>query len=351
MRRLAVLAMCLAIATAPDGLAAYARGDIRPPAASVLVQVVEVGTRRPLPNADVFDVASGTHRLTNARGEARLDWPQAGVLHLRVRQLGYRFVDRELRASGAVADTVTVALERVAFVLPELRAEARHLCDVLPDSTSRQLALVALGQLRLAAEHYEQFRHAYPFDMRGERRTVLVGSDGRPKLVRVNRERESSDRWGDPYRPGDVLRRERRGFSASLLFISTLADSAFWDGHCFSVRGMETRGAQRVLRLEFAPNPDLRTPDWEGTAWIDSTTSVLYRIEFRLAGLSDDDEPRRLEGYTTFAAPSPYITIPDSIVAYWWRRAPAERAEWGNPDVVQLLRVVNIDYRGATPPP
>jgi hypothetical protein len=351
MRRLAMPAICLAIAAAPGELADAAWKDTRLPAHSLVVQVIDVGTQRPLPNADVFELATGTHRLTNARGEARLDWPTTGVFRLRVRQLGYRFVERELRASGAPVDTVTIALDRVAFVLPELRAEVRHQCDALPDSASRQLALLALGQLRLAAEHYEQFRREYPFDMRGERRTVFVGSDGHPKQVQVNPERESSDRWGDPYRPGDVLRRERRGFSASLLFISTLADSVFWSAHCFSVRGMETRGTQRLLRLEFAPVPDLQTPDWEGTAWIDSSTSVLRRIDFRLVGLSDDDEPRRLEGYTTFSAPSPYITIPDSIVAYWWRRASADRPEWGNPDVVQLLRVVNIAYRGATPPP
>lgn len=140
MRRLAGLAMCLAIATAPDGLAAYTWGDIRAPAASLLVQVVEVGTRRPLPNADVFDVSSGTHRLTNARGEARLEWPQAGVLHLRVRQLGYRFVDRELRASGAVADTVIVVLERVAFVLPELQEPVQFRQHLTVGSGSRHVA-------------------------------------------------------------------------------------------------------------------------------------------------------------------------------------------------------------------
>jgi hypothetical protein len=239
----------------------------------------------------------------------------------------------------------------VAFLLPELRAEVRHRCETLTDSSSRQLALLALGQLRLAAENYEQFRRTYPFEMLGERRTVFVGTDGRPRQVRVTHERESSDHWGDPYRPGDVLHRERRGFSASLLFLSVLADTAFWDGHCFNVRGMETRASQRLLRLEFAPNADLRTPDWEGIAWLDSATSVLQRLEFSLAGLTDDDEPRRLEGYITFRAPSPYITIPDSIVAYWWRRAPDQRADWGNPDVVQLLRVVQIAYRDAKPPP
>jgi hypothetical protein len=351
MRRRTVLTIVLAVASTPAGLAARSATERGARAASLVVQVLDAGSRRPLPNADVADLESGTHRLTNERGEARLDWPAAHTLHLRVRQLGYRFVEREVRASGAAADTVIFALDRVAFVLPELRAEAVHRCDALSDSSSQQLALLALGQLRLAAEHYEQFRRAYPFEMKAERRTVLVGADGRPRRVQVNQERERSDRWGDPYRPGEVLHRERRGFSASLLFISTLADSVFWDVHCFNVGGMETRGTQRLLRLEFSPNPDLRTPDWEGAAWLDSASSVLRRIEFKLAGLSDDDEPRRLEGYTTFSAPSPYITIPDSIVAYWWRRAPAERSEWGTPDVVQLLRVIDIRYRGATPPP
>ena len=68
-------------------------------------------------------------------------------------------------------------------------------------------------------------------------------------------------------------------------------------------------------------------------------------------GLERDDSPRRLEGYTTFSAPSPFITIPDSSVAYWWRSNPASEVDWGRPDVLQLIRVTAVEYTGSRPPP
>jgi hypothetical protein len=157
--------------------------------------------------------------------------------------------------------------------------------------------------------------------------------------------------WGDRYEPGNVLHRERLGFTVSLLFVHSLADPVFWDRHCLVARAVERRDGQPWLRLDFAPARDVTTPDWQGSAWLDSATSVLRRIEFRLTGLADDDSPRRLEGYTTFSAPSPFITIPDSSVAYWWRRSPASELEWGKPDVLQLLHVTAIEYSGARPPP
>jgi hypothetical protein len=160
-----------------------------------------------------------------------------------------------------------------------------------------------------------------------------------------------SGEWGDPYEPGKVLHRERLGFSASLLFVHSLADSAFWDRHCLVARAVERREGQSWLRLDFAPARGLGTRDWAGSAWLDSATSVLRRIEFRLTGLADDDSPRRLEGYTTFSVPSPFITIPDSTVAYWWRSSPASELDWGKPDVLQVIHVTSIEYAGSRPPP
>lgn len=72
---------------------------------------------------------------------------------------------------------------------------------------------------------------------------------------------------------------------------------------------------------------------------------MLRRIQFRLTGLPDNDTPRRLEGYTTFMSPSPYITIPDSTIAYWWRRGPSYSGEWHAPDIVQLIHVVDVRYK------
>jgi hypothetical protein len=333
---------------------AWAAAPPDPPArlATLLVRVVDAASREPIPNAQVTDLDSAVQRLTNARGEAWFDWSGRPAIHVLVRQLGYRLAERVVSAADGAIGTTVVALERVPFVLPEQRAVAVDRCDLRTDSATQELSLYALSQLRLAAEHYEQFRRTYPFRLRSERQTVVFSRRANVPVRRtISRERTRSDEWGDPYEPGNVLHRERLGFSASLLFVSSLADSAFWDRHCLVARAVERREGQPWLRLDFAPARDVRTPDWAGSAWLDSASSVLRRVEFRLTGLTAGDSPRRLEGYTTFNAPSPFITIPDSSVAYWWRSGPTSEPDWGTPDVLQLIRITEIEYTGARPPP
>jgi hypothetical protein len=147
------------------------------------------------------------------------------------------------------------------------------------------------------------------------------------------------------------MSRSGNGFSVPLLFLSSLADPVFWEHHCFAVRGIESQLGSRVLRLEFQPTLGVTDVDWMGTAYVDSATSALRRVEFQLSGLRDTDVPRRLEGYTTFRSPSPFIVIPDSTVAMWWRREPtAYEPPWSGPDTVQLLELLGVTYRKGKPP-
>lgn len=71
---------------------------------------------------------------------------------------------------------------------------------------------------------------------------------------------------------------------------------------------------------------------------LDSATSLLRRVEFRLDRLQPRDTPTRLEGYTTFTSPSPYVVLPDSTVAGWWRTAPGDRKGhvWGPSDAARV---------------
>lgn len=347
--RPAALALCLAGAIAWVAAPPRRGGGSAP---GFVVRVVDAASRDPIPNAQVTDLDAAIQRLTGAQGEARFDWSDRPEVRLRVRQLGYRARDLLVHPGAPAADTTDVALVRVPFVLPELRAVAIDRCDQRTDSATQDLSLFALSQLRLAAEHYDQFRRAYPFMMRGERHTYTFSRrPGVPTREVVSRERESSANWGDPYRAGRVLHRERLGFSVSLLFVLALADSAFWDRHCLVARGVERHEGEPWLRLQFVPARDLDSPDWAGSAWLDSATSVLRRVEFHLTGLREDDDVRRLEGYTTFSPRSPFITMPDSSIAYWWREGPSSDGEWGRPDVAQVLLVIGIDYAGARPPP
>ena len=205
--------------------------------------------------------------------------------------------------------------------------------------------------MQTSAERYETFRKAYPFRIKQKRRTVHFNANGTVHDVREGAEDETSSEWGERYRPGHVIERRANGFSVPLLFLSALADPVFWEHHCFAVRGIESLHDARVLRLDFEPALRVSTVDWMGTAFVDSATSVLQRVEFQLAGLESNDVPRRLEGYTTFRSPSPFIVIPDSTVAMWWRRDAADyEAPWNGPDTVQLLELLTVTYRKGAPP-
>ena len=323
--------------------------------AVLLVRVVEATSGQPLPNAEIIDLDASSHRFTNGDGEARLSWPDRGRLRLRVRQLGFQFEDRELvrpAAPETVLDTATFALSRVAYMLPDVATRATTHCATDADPATKALAAVALGQLRMSAERYESFRKAYPFRIKQKRRTIHFNRTGGARDIREGTEDETSSGWGEPYRPGGVIDRNAAGFSVPLLFLSALADSVFWEHHCFAVRGVESLLGGRVLHLDFEPALSVTTVDWMGTAFIDSATSVLRRVQFQLAGLLDTDVPHRLEGYTTFRSPSPFIVVPDTTVAMWWHRdVSAYEGAWKGPDTVQLLELLTVTYSKRKPPP
>jgi hypothetical protein len=313
--------------------------------AARLVRVVDAASGRPLPNAEVTDLATERVRLTDGEGAVRLTPTGDGVLRVRVRQIGYRPAQQTLAVD---ADSATVALQRVTYLLPGVVATAPTGCGTPPDSVAR-LSAAVLEQLRAGAERYETFRRAYPFRVRMERRTAPLGPDGRPARI-VRAVEESDDRsWGDTYRPGRVIEYDRRGnFFASILFLASLADPRFWERHCFVARPGGRLQGTPVIQLEFTPAPHVREPEWLGVALLDSATSMLRRVEFQLVGLPANGEPRRLEGYTTFRSPAPYFVIPDTTVAVWWRKQRGET--WGLPDVAQALYVTELRYRRDVPP-
>ena len=315
----------------------------------LLVHVRDASSGQPIANADVANAITGVHRLSDERGEARLPMADTGSIVVRVRQIGYSPSERRVLATAGIADTVTIALTRNAVTLPATVARAPSSCALAGDSSSRDLSLLALDQLRLAAEHYEDFKRAYPFRVFTHTRSVPVPRDRKRLKIQEGDAWVDADDWGDRYEPGGILHRGFGNFSVSILFLATLSDSAFWNRHCLVAKRVETLRDRRVVPLEFTPAPWHAEPDWAGIAWLDSATSALHRLDFHLANLGEDSQPRRLEGYMTFSSPAPYIALPDSIVAGWWKQAPTEAGDWGLPNVVQLVHVTKVEYLKGAP--
>jgi hypothetical protein len=314
--------------------------------ATVVVTVFDSLSRNPLPNADVMDLSSGQVRITDDNGKAYLVWPAKGTLQLRVRQIGYQ--PRQLDFTAAPSgNAVPVALQRVAYVLSSVRSVSK--CSNEVDTVMSGVSAVALGQLKQAAGKYNDFRKAYPFEASVERRSAVVPREGDVKRIVVSNEKFSSEKFEGEYRPGNVIARRSGEFTVPLLFISTLADSVFWEHHCFATHGFQTYQGARVIRLEFFPTRDVDGPDYKGSAVLDSATSMLLRVDFELANPPRRSGPTRLEGYTTFISPSPFVVLPDTTGAVWWLREP-DKGDWGKPDYMQALYVKELRYRKAKPP-
>src|SRR5215207_4508492 len=168
---------------------------------TLLVRVVDSVSRVALPNAEV--TVAPNRRLTDARGEVRIVWPADGSISLRVRQLGFRFVQRTLTrgtSASASEDTVVVPLARAAFALPQMTAVADRRCRTIGDPRRVALSESSKELLRFGAEQYRTFVATYPFDVTTQRRTVPIVSGGTSR-ARTTAETETTDAasWGDRY--------------------------------------------------------------------------------------------------------------------------------------------------------
>jgi hypothetical protein len=312
-----------------------------------VVTVIDSLARYPLVNADVIDLNTGQHRLTDEHGEARLAWPNDGQLRLRIRQVGYEPRQRTLRLPDSSKAATTFAMNKIAYVISPVRSTSH--CATASDSASLDLSLSELDQLKQAAEKYDQFRRLFPFEATIERRTAAVPRSGKVRRITAAKETFRSENWQEEYKPGDIIEYERGAFTVPILFLSTLGDSVFWEHHCFIARGVESYQGTRVVRLEFSPSTDVTGPDYAGAALLDSTTSHLLRVDFHLANLRQRNGPKRLEGYITFMSPTPYVMMPDTTVAIWWMRNVSDTT-WGNPDFGQSLNLQELRYRRSSPP-
>ena len=348
LSRATLLAALSVVLTA--GAASHAPSAVVP--STLLLRVVDSATRRPLPNAEV--TASRRRGLTDAAGEVRILYPEDGELHVRVRQLGFRYVDRTFHRSASSSgeeDTAVVALVRMGWALPQVVVRAERRCEERGDPARVALSQASMELLRFGAEQFENFRRAYPFDIAMERRTTPT-TRGRMAGPKVEQDTTASSEWGDRYTPGKVVIEVGRDeYFVPLLFVSALADSAFWDRHCFVAKGVESRDGRRLIRLDFSPTLDVRDADWEGSAWLDSARSVLARVDFRLTNLRGTPGPQEFDGYTVFSTPTPYIAIPDSTVARW--TTSVQLGPYGEvlrSGATQTLVIRELAYRARKPP-
>lgn len=324
--------------------------DSAPARLALRVTVRSSETREPIPFSIVALIPAYGQRFTNPQGEFLFSGLVPGRYRLLVRQIGYLQLDTTVVLRGEGTVIVLVALRRLAVELPAVTVSGRATCS-RPGSPDRALnpALAAIfDELLENARRFELLADSHPFRFRFERGFRAATREGDSLPPEVDTLEIASGDLGRPYRPGkvvDVGTGPFRNFQViSLLALREFADSAFLRHHCFRLAGRDTIEGERLLRVDFEPDPRLRSTDLEGAAYLDTLT---YQIRYTRVSLTRPGRDLRgvvdLTATTRFAEVVPGIVLHDRVRAVMTFRPPPRRS--AEPAVrVETQRLLRVHF-------
>jgi hypothetical protein len=235
--------------------------------------------------------------LTDSRGLFQITDLSRGRYGVRVRQIGFRPVEREMETSdplAAVRDTFR--LDRLAVMLEMVSVGPTAACRKTGFAAANGGAATRLfDQLSLNTQRWMMIRAAAPDSIRYEQIRSYHGPDGTLLGEKTDTVSRASVR-PEKYQPGAMLRQGSNGqLTLVIPAIDELGDARFLNTHCFRYVAQESLGARIAHRIDFEPADDITGVDVRGSVWLDTESSFLLQIEYHITGL--DTPPRGVGAY------------------------------------------------------
>ena len=289
-------------------------------------------------------------RFADAAGRFAFAPVPPGRYHLMVRQIGHVPYAAPLEV-GDSGINIQVGLAPLFVQLPPVTVTGRAACTSPgPPDPGREPELAALfDQLRENAARFRVLSDAYPFRYWVERVVEDVDSNRALAPVSVDTLQYLSTEHTD-YRPGRVVHTVRgpRGYERSMRLpsLADLANNAFHRTHCFAFAGIDTIGELRLIRLAFRVADRLRSPDVDGTAFLDEETRVLYRLSLTLTRAE-----RAARGVRSVTAEAFFGELLPTLVVPARVEGTTELQErGGRVGQVERQRLVGVEFISAAPP-
>jgi len=306
------------------------------PTGAILGDVVAAVDGRPLAYASIIVEPGDRRRFADAGGSFVIGALPPGSYYVRVRQIGFAAHDTVVEvAPGARSGggRLRIALQVIALRLPRvttfgdtskiasgrLKAPA---CVVtgIPDSTSSPQLSALFAELQKNVDRYRLLVEEYPFRFAREEWRILRNGAGYEQTMNLDTVVYNvHDMESRPYKPGSVVvwTLGPHGTPQQYMPLPTfryLGDSAFQNTHCFEYVGEDSSGAYPTIRVDFRPASSIRTPDLEGSVYLDEDRYIVRRAEFRIT------EPGRvvppiseLSVTTTFREIVPLVPLFDEV--------------------------------------
>ncbi len=283
-------------------------------------------TARPLFMGDVVTSEGGTplgHSMVTLVGAERQTFTSdAGVFafagiepgryHLRVTHIGYSPAELNVDVPEGAPPRVRVQLSHISIQLAAVKIVAAFICrqpgrpnpDLEPD-----LAEI-VTQIRLNAEHYQLLSDSFPFQHKIQRVFYDVRSDSNRVNPRTDVVRTRSDFRDWEYKMGEVIVRDREGTVMKLPTLRDFASYEFLNNHCFQYGGLDSTRDGVFMRIAFEADAQIRTPDVDGTVYLDAKTFQIHRADLRLTKIPKDiPEVTGVRVTTIFKEISPSIAV------------------------------------------
>jgi hypothetical protein len=277
---------------------------------------------RPLPYSTASIPELGAERFSNDLGEFFLTNLAPGSYHLRVKQLGFAAFDTVIVVRpDRSPPALHVVLVPVPFRLATVTVRGRKSGCVVPgtDSLDADDAFgLVLAELQKNAERERLLTSTYPFEFRllkfYEPAETRVGPTPPPFQTELYRSDERPR-----YAPGQMVRttaalKPPNNRVMVIPVLADLGDPAFLRSHCYAYGGTQSEGTNSTLRVDFTPAPSLKSPDVEGSVFLDATSFVIKRAVFRLTRPDRLKPPVvNLEVTTTFREIFPGVAVVDEV--------------------------------------
>ncbi len=314
---------------------------------SLTVRITAADDSQPLPYSTVTINPPGQSRFTSVDGRIMFGALATGTYRLSAREIGFAPADTTIDLADGVPPSVTLALRRVPITLARIVVHGERSKDCLatgiPDSAADPDIAAVFRELRLNVDRVRLLTREYPLQYRLERRMVRRRAGDRDSIIRHDTVQFSDSH--ERYRPGNVvyfdLDQGRRTQFVRLISFADLADSVFQSTHCFDFDGQETVDGVPSIKIVFRAARDVRTPDVEGTIYLDANRYVVRRADFHLSHPERAKPPiGGMEVTTTFREVAPLITIFETVEAT--QPAGQERA-------IETDRLVSFAYVARAP--
>jgi hypothetical protein len=293
--------------------------------ALLIGDVVNRETGTPLGHSMVTVLPALHQTFTSDAGVFAFANMEPGRYRIRAAHIGYAPVEInvEVPATGA-PPRLKIELTHLSMQLATVRVTAASRCTAPgrpnPDKEPDFAAIVA--QVRLNAEQFQLLSDSFPFKAQVERIFQSMKGDSTRVDPKIERVQFRSDAAGWQYKMGDVIENKRDG--STIMHLPTLRDFAsyeFLNNHCFHYGGVEATRDGNLIRIDFQADVQIRTPDVNGSVYLDAQTYAIRRAELQLSKIPRElPQITAVQVQTLFGEISPSIDVIKDIHGVTWLR-------------------------------